>query len=214
MLKNGFHINECDKCVYYKQIGHSYVMICLCVDDMIIFGPNIQIIETIKKMLIKNFDMKDLGVADVILEIKIIRTPNEIELSQSHYIAKVIEKFQNFDIKSVRTPYNPSKVATRHSKRQSLAALATLCAKEKIDGVQNNETRDAEIEISRPLQNLILTAKRSPRKHTVHSVNTTEMQPPNIIHSPNIIPTNSDHTIDAQNNSSNLSNDDFRLEPV
>ena len=29
MMKNGFHINECDKCVYYKQVGQSYVMICL-----------------------------------------------------------------------------------------------------------------------------------------------------------------------------------------
>ena len=68
-MKYGFRINECDKCVYYKQIGQSYVMICLYVDDMLIFGPNNQVIETIKKMLISNFDMKDLGLADV-LEIK------------------------------------------------------------------------------------------------------------------------------------------------
>ena len=51
-------------------------MVCLYVDDILIFGPNTQVIETIKKMLISNFDMKDLGVADVILGIKIIRTPN------------------------------------------------------------------------------------------------------------------------------------------
>ena len=54
--------------------------------------------------------MKDLGVADVILGIKIIRTFNGIELSQSHYVDKVIEKFQNFGIKGVRTPFNPSEV--------------------------------------------------------------------------------------------------------
>ena len=74
MMKNGFRINECNKCVYYKQIGQSYAMICLYVDDMLIFGPNTKVIETTKQMLINNIDMKDLGVADVILGIKIIRT--------------------------------------------------------------------------------------------------------------------------------------------
>ena len=58
--------------VYYKQVGQSYVMIFLYVDDMLIFGPNTKVIESIKKMLIKKFNMKDLGVADVILGIKII----------------------------------------------------------------------------------------------------------------------------------------------
>ena len=52
MMRNDFRIKECDKCVYHKQIGQSYVMICLYVDDMLIFGPNTQVIETIKKMLI------------------------------------------------------------------------------------------------------------------------------------------------------------------
>ena len=47
-------------------------------------------------MLVNNFDMKDLGVSDVILGIKIIKTSNGIELSQSHYVDKVIEKFQDY----------------------------------------------------------------------------------------------------------------------
>jgi len=107
-MRNGFHIHERDRCVYYKQVGQSYVMICLYVDDMLIFGSNIKVIEIVKKMIINNFDMKDLGVADVILVIKIIRTPNGIELSQSHYVDKVIEKFKEYEIKGVRTPFNPS----------------------------------------------------------------------------------------------------------
>jgi len=39
-------------------------------------------------MLSNNFDMKDMGIADVILRIKIIRTPDRISLSQSHYMDK------------------------------------------------------------------------------------------------------------------------------
>ena len=52
--------------------------------------------------------MKDLGEAEVILRIKIIRTPNEIKLSQEHYVKKILRKFEHFDCKPVSTPYDPS----------------------------------------------------------------------------------------------------------
>ena len=42
-------------------------------------------------MISSKFDMKDLGVADVILGIKIIKTLNSLELSQTYYIQKVLE---------------------------------------------------------------------------------------------------------------------------
>ena len=43
--------------------------------------------------------MKDLGVADVILEIKIERMPNGISLSQPHYVDKIIKRFKELGIK-------------------------------------------------------------------------------------------------------------------
>jgi len=43
--------------------------------------------------------MKDLGVADVILEIKITRTPDGISLSRSHYVDKMINRFKEHGIK-------------------------------------------------------------------------------------------------------------------
>ena len=74
MMSNGFIINECDKCVYVKDTNNGYVIVCLYVDDMLILGSNNYIITTTKKMLSCKFNMKDLGVADVILGIKIFRT--------------------------------------------------------------------------------------------------------------------------------------------
>ena len=52
--------------------------------------------------------MKDLGKADVILGIKIIRNSEGITLSQSHYVEKVLKIFNHFDCGHVRTPYDPS----------------------------------------------------------------------------------------------------------
>jgi hypothetical protein len=65
-------------------------MLCLYVDDILIFGTNIEVINDVKSFLSKGFDMKDLGEADVILNIKLIKNENRITLSQSHYVEKVL----------------------------------------------------------------------------------------------------------------------------
>ena len=68
MMTNGFKINECDKCVYVKSNEHDHVIVRLYVDDMLIIGSNMNIIKKTKQMLANKFEMKDMGVADVILD--------------------------------------------------------------------------------------------------------------------------------------------------
>jgi hypothetical protein len=52
--------------------------------------------------------MKDLGEADVILNIKLLKGENGITLSQSHYVDKVLTRFGMIDCKPVATPYDPN----------------------------------------------------------------------------------------------------------
>ncbi|PHU05794.1 hypothetical protein BC332_26616 [Capsicum chinense] len=85
MLANGFKINECDKCVYIKDTPNHQVIVCLYVDDMLIISRDIFDINATKRMLESKFDMKDLGVADVILGIRIHRTPQGLALPVSLY---------------------------------------------------------------------------------------------------------------------------------
>ncbi|GJV33866.1 retrotransposon protein, putative, ty1-copia subclass [Tanacetum coccineum] len=61
MLESGFKINECDKCVYVKDICSGYVILCLYVDDMLIVDSNDKMIKSTKDMLKSKFDMKDMG---------------------------------------------------------------------------------------------------------------------------------------------------------
>ena len=76
------------------KILQMAMSLCLYVDDMLIIDSNNDIIKATKRMLTSKFNMKDLGVADVILGIKISRKSNGLVLSQSHYIKKVLEKFK------------------------------------------------------------------------------------------------------------------------
>ena len=52
--------------------------------------------------------MKDMGLADVILGIKIHRTSEGLALSQTHYITKILEKFKSLNIIPVKNPVVPS----------------------------------------------------------------------------------------------------------
>ena len=60
MLSNGFLINDADKCLYCKSDGDSCVIICLYVDDMLIMGTNLEIVNETKLFLASSFDMKDM----------------------------------------------------------------------------------------------------------------------------------------------------------
>ena len=70
--------------MYYRYGGGAGVILYLYVDDILIFDTNIDEINEVKSFLSKSFDMKDLGEVDVILNIKLIKSENEITLSQSH----------------------------------------------------------------------------------------------------------------------------------
>ncbi|KAL0413687.1 UNVERIFIED_CONTAM: Retrovirus-related Pol polyprotein from transposon TNT 1-94 [Sesamum radiatum] len=73
-------------------------------DDMLIMGSNRDVILTTKRMLTKHFDMKDMGLADVILGIKISKTSDGLALSQSYYIENILKKFKAYDSPPAKTP--------------------------------------------------------------------------------------------------------------
>ncbi|GKA23983.1 zinc finger, CCHC-type containing protein [Tanacetum coccineum] len=98
VLSSGFHLNQSDKCVYSKfDSSGKGVIICLYVDDMLIFETDQNQVDQTKKFLSSKFSMKDIGEADVILGIKIKRENKGIVITQSHYIEKILKKFNRED---------------------------------------------------------------------------------------------------------------------
>ena len=89
------------------MINNKYVILCLYVNGILIFGTKLEDILIVKDYLSKKFDMKDLeevdmtlgmkifdmkdlGEADMILGMKISSTPKGITLSLSHSIEKML----------------------------------------------------------------------------------------------------------------------------
>jgi hypothetical protein len=94
LISAGFVVNEANSCVYYRYGGGEGVILCLYVDDILIFGSSLKVIEEVNKFLSSNFEMKDLGETDVILNIKLLREGDgEVTLLQSHYVENMLSRF-------------------------------------------------------------------------------------------------------------------------
>jgi hypothetical protein len=59
----GFIKNPEEPCIYKKISGSAIVFMILYVDDILLIGNNIPMLEDVKSSLRKSFSMKDLGEA-------------------------------------------------------------------------------------------------------------------------------------------------------
>ena len=87
---------EEDHCVYVKRSKGSFIILSLYVDDILLADNDMEMIIATKGWLSSNFKMKDMGKADYILGVKILRDCSKklLGLSQQTYIKKVLKRFQ------------------------------------------------------------------------------------------------------------------------
>lgn len=100
--------NSFDKYMYSKFTKEYGVIVCLYVDDVLIFGTNMKGVCKTKKYFSSVFQMNDLNEMDIILGIKIKRHSKSFALCQSHYVEKVLQRFEYLNIKQANTPVNRS----------------------------------------------------------------------------------------------------------
>ena len=91
----GFVQNVEEFCVYKKLSGSSVAFLVLYVDDILLIGNDVKLLESVKEYLNSQFSMKDLGEAAYILGIKIYRDRSKrlLALSQKTYLEKILKRF-------------------------------------------------------------------------------------------------------------------------
>nr|GEX83816.1 hypothetical protein [Tanacetum cinerariifolium] len=93
--KFGFTQNLDETCVYRKASRSNVTLLVLYVDDIIIMGNHIRMLQDVKSYLGKCSAMKDLGETTFILGMKIYRDRSKrlFGLSQSAYMDKILKRF-------------------------------------------------------------------------------------------------------------------------
>ncbi|GJW25182.1 zinc finger, CCHC-type containing protein [Tanacetum coccineum] len=90
------------------KAGHSRLQTKMDVKTSFLNGELEEEVNPKKEFLSSRFSMKDMGEANVILGIRIKHESNGILISQSHYIEKVLKKFNYFDCTPISTPIDTS----------------------------------------------------------------------------------------------------------
>src|SRR4051812_24327775 len=106
----GFIQTYGEACIYKKVSGSSVAFLILYVDDILLIGNDVDLLNSVKEYLNNSFSMKDLGEAAYILGIKIYRDRSRrlISLSQSTYLDKVLKRFGMEDSKKGFLPMLPN----------------------------------------------------------------------------------------------------------
>ena len=69
----GFVENIMDQCIYQKVSGSKICFFVLYVDDILLATNDKDLLHEVKQFLFENFDMKDMGDATYVIDIKIHR---------------------------------------------------------------------------------------------------------------------------------------------
>ncbi|GJX24935.1 retrotransposon protein, putative, ty1-copia subclass [Tanacetum coccineum] len=129
--KFGFTQNRDEPCVYLKASGSYIAILILYVDDILLMGNNIPMLQDVKSYLGKCFAMKDLGDAAYILGIKIYRDRSKrlIGLCQSAYIEKILKRYSMENSKRGTIPMQEK---LKLSKSQGASTPAEIQRMQKI----------------------------------------------------------------------------------
>ena len=103
----GFFRCEHDPCVYVKDMDtENALYLLLYVDDMLIAGRTMKAVKVLKRALLDEFKMKDMGPILKILEKDICRnrSKEKLHLSQGEYLKKVLVRFGMDKAKPMETP--------------------------------------------------------------------------------------------------------------
>ncbi|GJX50330.1 retrotransposon protein, putative, ty1-copia subclass [Tanacetum coccineum] len=117
--KFGFTQNPDEPCVYLKASRSNVTFLILYVDDILIMGNNIPMLQCVKSYLGRCFAMKDLGEAAYILGIKIYRDRTAVNWLMSKCLYRE-------NLKVVSHGSIPMQVKLRLSKSQAASKPAEL----------------------------------------------------------------------------------------
>ena len=107
LLQCGFTQSKSNYSLITKGSSSSFVALLMYVDDIILTGPNITTINSLKGFLHSRFKLKDLSSLRYFLGLELARSSRGIVLSRCHYTLQFLEDMSYLACKTTTIPKNP-----------------------------------------------------------------------------------------------------------
>lgn len=104
LLELGFTASLVDSSLFLFFHGDIIIFMLVYVDDIIVTGNQLPVIQSLISKLQHKFPLKDLSDLGFFLGIKATRSPASLHLSQSKYIANLLHRTRIFGAKPAASP--------------------------------------------------------------------------------------------------------------
>ena len=110
-----FSFERCpyEHAVYTKKEGDNVLIVAVYVDDLLITGSDVEAVKKFKKQMSDTFDMSDLGKLSYYLGIEVVQGQGYIELKQSGYAKKILQKAGLDECNPTKFPMDPKEQLTK-----------------------------------------------------------------------------------------------------
>ena len=110
LKKAGLRVCKTEPGIMYHPTKRCFI--CLHVDDILAATSDKQLRDSIFKTLASAFLIKDLGELHQYVGVNVVRTPRTIDLDQSAYLERVLQKFLHWlETKQAKNPNFPDKLS-------------------------------------------------------------------------------------------------------
>ena len=107
LLDNGWEISKYDECVFYNKARQ--LIMTVYVDDINIFGPSDDHINSFKKEIARAFKMTDAGRASWYLGMQLVWLAEGLHIHQNGFIQQALGRYGLLGSKAAAIPLDPSR---------------------------------------------------------------------------------------------------------
>ncbi|KAH9650220.1 hypothetical protein KPL70_026283 [Citrus sinensis] len=118
--EKGFTKCPYEHALYVKENDGDILIVCLYVDDLIFNGSNPSLFEEFKRVMIKEFEMTDIGLMAYYLGIEVKQKEEGIFISQESYAKEILNKFKMNDCKTISMPVECGVKLSKHDEGKDI----------------------------------------------------------------------------------------------
>lgn len=124
----GFKRTEADYGVFFTHVRSDLVILAIHVDDCLITGSSITLLNQYKERIGRKYKMTNLGPVSWLLSIKVTRDleKRSLSLSQHSYIDAILTRFNFDDLKPISTPMDHNLQFSKSQCPESAADVARM----------------------------------------------------------------------------------------